>query len=72
MSYRRAWSLTEDLNALSRTVLIAKSTGGAARGGAALTSAGEEVLAICERIVADATHAAAGDLEGLGSILKGD
>jgi molybdate transport system regulatory protein len=44
MSYQRAWSLVDELNAMFREPLVNSSRGGATRGGAALTAAGKLVL----------------------------
>jgi molybdate transport system regulatory protein len=44
MSYKRAWSLVQALNAGFGIVLVESSRGGAAQGGAQLTEAGRFVL----------------------------
>lgn len=44
MSYRRAWSLVEEMNAAFREPLVDSSRGGAGGGGASLTEAGQAVL----------------------------
>lgn len=44
MSYRRAWSLVEEMNAAFREPLVDNSRGGAGGGGASLTEAGQAVL----------------------------
>lgn len=44
MSYKRAWSLVEEMNAAFREPLVASVRGGAKGGGARLTGAGEAVL----------------------------
>ncbi|MFP4044557.1 MAG: winged helix-turn-helix domain-containing protein [Rhodosalinus sp.] len=44
MSYKRAWSLVEEMNAAFREPLVARARGGPGGGGAALTAAGESVL----------------------------
>ena len=46
MSYRRAWLLVEDLNKLFGEALVTARPGGAKGGGAALTPAGESVVAL--------------------------
>jgi molybdate transport system regulatory protein len=46
MSYMRAWTLVKTMNACFREPLVALSRGGPAKGGAALTPAGREVLAL--------------------------
>jgi molybdate transport system regulatory protein len=45
MSYKRAWSLCETLNAMFVEPLVESSRGGAQHGGARLTPTGERVLA---------------------------
>ena len=45
MSYRRAWSLVEDMNGHFAAALVDSSRGGAKGGGAALTDLGRRVLA---------------------------
>ena len=45
MSYRRAWSLVEDMNGHFAAPLVDSSRGGAKGGGAALTDLGRAVLA---------------------------
>ncbi len=44
MSYKRAWSLVEEMNAAFREPLVERSRGGAQGGGAWLTPAGAAVL----------------------------
>lgn len=45
MSYRRAWLLVDAMNRCFRERLVATTPGGAKKGGARLTPAGEAVLA---------------------------
>ncbi|QFQ87841.1 LysR family transcriptional regulator [Paracoccus kondratievae] len=45
MSYRRAWSLVEEMNAHFTSPLVDSSRGGARGGGAQLTDLGRQVLA---------------------------
>ena len=44
MSYQRAWSLVDELNRCFRSPVVEVSRGGAAHGGARLTTVGREVL----------------------------
>lgn len=44
MSYKRAWSLVQALNAGFGQPLVVANRGGSAQGGASLTPAGQEVL----------------------------
>lgn len=52
MSYRRAWLLVEELNALFDTPTVMTSAGGAHGGGTQLTAFGHAVLAAFRRIEA--------------------
>jgi molybdate transport system regulatory protein len=58
MSYSRAWQLVDSMNSHFRKPLVQSSTGGRRGGGAVLTRAGEDVLALYrkmqERLTADA------------------
>ncbi|HLW90376.1 MAG TPA: LysR family transcriptional regulator [Roseiarcus sp.] len=56
MSYRRAWLLVEEMNQMFAKPLVSAKPGGARGGGAALTPAGENVVALyraAERKVRD-------------------
>ncbi|WP_420566674.1 winged helix-turn-helix domain-containing protein [Thalassovita sp.] len=44
MSYKRAWSLVDEMNAAFAQPLVQSSRGGAKGGGASLTEAGQTVL----------------------------
>ena len=46
MSYMRAWTLVRTMNACFREPLVETARGGSRRGGAQLTDAGREVLAL--------------------------
>jgi molybdate transport system regulatory protein len=70
MSYKRAWSLVETLNGMFREPLVSATKGGAAGGGAALTAAGEMVLARYRAIQARAAEAAAADLAVLHGMAR--
>jgi len=70
MSYKRAWTLMETMNAYFGEPLALASKGGRAGGGARLTPKGEAVLACFRRIETRAARAAGADLERL-SALKG-
>ncbi len=57
MSYKRAWSLVEEMNHVFREPLVDSTRGGQKGGGARLTDAGERVLSQyrgLERVVAEA------------------
>jgi molybdate transport system regulatory protein len=50
MSYSRAWQLVDSMNTHFRKPLVEPKTGGKRGGGAVLTKAGEEVLALYRRL----------------------
>src|SRR5262245_4947137 len=58
MSYRRAWLLVDDLNAVFRQPVVAKWMGGSSRGGATLTPTGERLVERYDALVerADAAN----------------
>jgi molybdate transport system regulatory protein len=71
MSYKRAWSLIDELNRIFRRPLVETTRGGKSHGGAVLTPAGEEVLARYRQMEA-ATHAAVqDDLDALRNLVAG-
>jgi molybdate transport system regulatory protein len=57
LSYRRAWLMVDAMNRLFHEPLVATTPGG--RGGAAVTAAGEEVLAFYRELQARLSRAAA-------------
>ncbi len=69
MSYKRAWTLVEGMNAGYRTPLVAAARGGAAHGGASLTPLGGEVLSAYRRMEAKATQAAGDEIAVLAAAL---
>lgn len=70
MSYMRAWTLVKTMNAAFRDPLVALARGGAAHGGATLTSAGAKVLALYRRMVRNALRATAADAGKLKRFLR--
>jgi molybdate transport system regulatory protein len=70
MSYKRAWSLVEEMNADFAAPLVARVRGGAGGGGAQLTPEGEEVVARYRRLEAAALAAAGEDLAALEAMLR--
>lgn len=70
MSYKRAWSLVEEMNAAFREPLVARTRGGAQGGGAALTAAGEAVLSHYRAIEAAAAEAGAPDIAAIRGMLR--
>lgn len=70
MSYRRAWSLVESLNASFASPLVAAHPGGAGGGGAALQPLGAEVVRLYRTLERGVAEAGAGELERLRSVLN--
>lgn len=68
MSYKRAWSLIETMNACLREPVVETSRGGQERGGARLTPTGEQVLARYRRIMEITQAATAGEVAALRSL----
>lgn len=69
MSYKRAWQLVGYLNEMFREPLVDSTRGGPGGGGAVLTAAGREVLALYQAFEAEAAEAGAARLEALRSML---
>jgi molybdate transport system regulatory protein len=65
MSYKRAWSIVQELNAGFGAPLVEAARGGAAQGGALLTDAGVEVLARYRHMEHVTREAIAGDVAAL-------
>ncbi|TKW67464.1 MAG: LysR family transcriptional regulator [Paracoccus denitrificans] len=65
MSYRRAWSLVEEMNRIFAAPLIERVRGGAGGGGARLTDEGREVLTRFRRIETQSGSAVSDDLVAL-------
>lgn len=65
MSYKRAWTLVETLNAIFEAPLVVRTRGGATGGGASLTDLGTEILASYRSLQARAGEAAATDLNAI-------
>ena len=70
MSYKRAWSLVETLNAAFANPLVTSSRGGEKGGGAGLTPTGEAVLAHYRALEAAAEAAIAPDLDALRALMR--
>jgi molybdate transport system regulatory protein len=70
MSYKRAWSLAEEMNAMFAAPLVEAAKGGPGGGGAALTPLGARVLATYRRLQEAAATAAAPDLAELQAALR--
>ena len=70
MSYKRAWALVEEMNAVFRAPLVVSARGGAGGGGASLTDAGREVLAAYQAILIRTREAADPDLVRIETLLR--
>lgn len=70
MSYKRAWELVGRLNAMFRAPLVESTRGGPGGGGAVLTEAGREVLALYRAFETEAAEAGAAQLDALRSHLR--
>jgi molybdate transport system regulatory protein len=70
MSYRRAWLLVEQLNRIFGEVLVTARPGGAGGGGAALTPAGERVVALYREAERKMRAAAAKEIAGIEKALS--
>lgn len=67
MSYKRAWDLVEEMNALFRAPLVVTERGGAGRGGARVTAEGQAILARYRHLVAVLAEAGAADLAAISA-----
>jgi molybdate transport system regulatory protein len=65
MSYRRAWSLVDEINRCFRAPVVETQLGGTRGGGAVLTDAGHDLIARYRAIERAATKASASDLTAL-------
>jgi molybdate transport system regulatory protein len=70
MSYRRAWTLIEELNAVFSTPLVEAAKGGAGGGGASLTQLGARLLAAYRTIEQEAEAAARAELAVIRRALR--
>ncbi|GGH57051.1 LysR family transcriptional regulator [Frigidibacter albus] len=70
MSYKRAWQLIGTLNAMFHEPLVDSTRGGPGGGGAVLTEAGRQVLALYRGVEADAAAAGAARLQALQALLR--
>lgn len=69
MSYRRAWTLVDSLNASFAAPLIAARPGGAGGGGATLLPLGAEVVRLYRALEQSAASAGASELARLQAVL---
>ena len=69
MSYKRAWSLVEELNGAFAAPLVASARGGAGGGGAVLTDAGQAVLAAYRSMLVHTESVCAKDMALIAGLL---
>ena len=70
MSYKRAWSLVEELNSAFKAPLVDSIRGGSHGGGARLTSAGESVLENYRKLEEITAEAGAKRIDAIRSMLR--
>ena len=70
MSYKRAWSLVEEMNAAFTAPLVASARGGAGGGGAHLTAEGQSVLTRYRALIAATLQAGADDIAAITALLR--
>lgn len=71
MSYRRAWLLLREIEAIMGAPVVVTETGGARGGGARLNALGRSVLERYRRIEKDAGHAVEAELRALARLASG-
>ena len=72
MSYTRAWSLVEEMNAAFRVPLVVTARGGAGHGGATVTPEGVAVLQTYRRIEAKLHSVCADDIAEIAAAMRGE
>ena len=65
MSYKRAWSLIEEMNVDFGTPLVHTTKGGKSYGGAGLTPTGKKILTLYRRMEEKAGEAIKGEMKAL-------
>jgi molybdate transport system regulatory protein len=70
MSYMRAWSLIQTMNACFKQPVIKATRGGRERGGAQLTKTGRRVLALYQQMEKSALKAAGTGWRALRKLLR--
>ena len=70
MSYKRAWSLVEEMNTAFATPLVDSSRGGAGGGGARVTAAGRQVLHHYDALQNLLRDRGAADLAAIGALMR--
>jgi molybdate transport system regulatory protein len=72
MSYRRAWLLVEEVNHALREPAVTAETGGRRGGGAVVTRAGEQLVALYRTIESQARTAAGSEFKAIGKLVRRD
>lgn len=70
MSYKRAWTLIETLNAMFREPVVESTRGGPGVGGAALTETGREVLRLYRSFESAAAAAGSAHIAALKDLTR--
>jgi molybdate transport system regulatory protein len=70
MSYRQAWLLVAELNAMLKAPVVHAQSGGGGGGGAALTETGNDLVRLYRRIERRAAGSAAADVRKLAQLLS--
>jgi molybdate transport system regulatory protein len=70
MSYKRAWTLVEEMNGAFRDPLVVGARGGSGGGGAVVTEAGLEVLRLYRAIEDKAAATAGAQIAALEAMLR--
>ena len=70
MSYRRAWLLLGEMEAMFGTPVVARATGGLKGGGATLTPLGRTLIRRYRNIEVQAMKAAAVEIAALGKLTR--
>ena len=69
VSYKRAWSLVDEMNAAFKSPLVLTARGGAAGGGAQLSPQGMQVVALYRQLMDRIATAGAAELAALQDML---
>ncbi len=69
MSYKRAWGLVEEMNAMFRDPLVVTSRGGLGGGGAEVTATGQQVLAHFQNLENLLAKSGAKDIAALQALM---
>ncbi|PZQ99718.1 MAG: hypothetical protein DI533_03445 [Cereibacter sphaeroides] len=70
MSYKRAWMLVEEMNAVFREPLVDSARGGSGGGGARLTEAGVRVLALYRALEDRLAETGAAEIAALSAMVR--